>query len=168
MRSAALTLASNTIDLSRYTRIVLGFPASSCNFGGLADIGCNAADAIVPHPLRLGVDLLAGAVEAKVVLVLCRHPVLAHFAIVLWEQQIGVDLIAKLRREVHEAVENVNYLGRRSLLIILVSRAADAVVVWAAVAGTGYLWSSPEALICEVAGAMCWAVRGPWWVDDEF
>ncbi|WP_419804673.1 Ig-like domain repeat protein [Terriglobus sp.] len=50
MRSAALTLASNTIDLSKYTRIVLGFPASSCTFGGLADIGCNGADSIVPHP----------------------------------------------------------------------------------------------------------------------
>lgn len=50
MRSAALTLASNTIDLSRYTRIVLGFPASSCTYGGLADVGCNSADSIVPHP----------------------------------------------------------------------------------------------------------------------
>ncbi|MFN2974544.1 Ig-like domain repeat protein [Terriglobus aquaticus] len=50
MRSAALTLASNTIDLSRYTRIVLGFPASSCAYGGLADIGCNSGDTIVPHP----------------------------------------------------------------------------------------------------------------------
>lgn len=50
LRSAALTSASNTIDLSRYTRIVLGFPASSCSFGGLANIGCNGADTLIPHP----------------------------------------------------------------------------------------------------------------------
>ena len=50
MRSAALTLASSTIDLSRYTRIVLAFPESTCSYGGLADIGCNSADTLVPHP----------------------------------------------------------------------------------------------------------------------
>lgn len=50
LRSAALALAAQTVDLSQYTRIVLGFPESTCNFGGLADVGCNGADSLVPHP----------------------------------------------------------------------------------------------------------------------
>ena len=50
LRTAALQAAAATVDLSKYNRIVLAFPASTCSYGGLADVGCNAADTLVNHP----------------------------------------------------------------------------------------------------------------------
>ncbi len=50
LRTAALQAAQASVDLTKYTRIVLAFPVGDCSYGGLADVGCNAADTLVNHP----------------------------------------------------------------------------------------------------------------------
>ncbi len=53
LRTAALQAAQASVDLSKYTRIVLAFPVGDCSYGGLADVGCNAADTLVNHPYSI-------------------------------------------------------------------------------------------------------------------
>lgn len=43
-------LSSNSVDLSKYSRISVIFPVMSCSFGGLGTIGCNAVSGYPNHP----------------------------------------------------------------------------------------------------------------------
>jgi hypothetical protein len=51
MQTAAIAaaVASGTVDFTQYNRIVIAFPASTCTFGGLANIGCGAASSTINH-----------------------------------------------------------------------------------------------------------------------
>lgn len=48
MRTAALAAAAGTVDFSKYNRVMLVYPVTSCAFGGLGDIGCRSADSAFP------------------------------------------------------------------------------------------------------------------------
>ena len=49
MQAAAIAAASGTVDFTQYNRIVIAFPATSCWFGGYADIGCEGASSAINH-----------------------------------------------------------------------------------------------------------------------
>ncbi|QEE27126.1 hypothetical protein FTW19_03310 [Terriglobus albidus] len=48
MRTAALAAAAGTVDFSKYNRVMLVYPVTSCAFGGLGDVGCRSADSTFP------------------------------------------------------------------------------------------------------------------------
>jgi hypothetical protein len=44
MRTAAIAAASGVVDFTKYSRLALVFPANSCPFGGIGNLGCGGAD----------------------------------------------------------------------------------------------------------------------------
>lgn len=49
MENAAIAAAAGTVDFTQYNRIVIVFPAASCTFGGLANVGCQSASTVINH-----------------------------------------------------------------------------------------------------------------------
>lgn len=49
LQTAAIAAAAGTVDFSQYNRIVIAFPASTCSFGGLGDLGCVGATSTINH-----------------------------------------------------------------------------------------------------------------------
>ena len=48
--AAAINAATATVDFSSYPRIIVVFPEANCPYGGLAELGCVAADSLIAHP----------------------------------------------------------------------------------------------------------------------
>ncbi len=49
MQTAAIAAAVGTVDFSRYNRVVVVYPVTSCTFGGLANVGCVSATTAIGH-----------------------------------------------------------------------------------------------------------------------
>src|ERR1035441_6442501 len=45
----SIAAAAGTVDFTQYNRVLIAFPATSCWFGGLGDIGCEGASSTINH-----------------------------------------------------------------------------------------------------------------------
>jgi hypothetical protein len=44
-----IAAAAGTVDFTQYNRIAIAYPATSCTFGGLGNIGCQGASSTINH-----------------------------------------------------------------------------------------------------------------------